>query len=358
MKSFFKKIITIILILESRIILKKYKPRIIAVTGSVGKTSTKDVIYSVLANTGHVRRSEKSFNSEIGVPLTILGCENGWNDPFVWLKNIFEGIELIIFKSDYPQCLVLEVGADHPGDIKRISKWLSPDIAVITKVSEIPVHVEFFPSPEAVLAEKFSITEYLKKDGILIISADDERLMKAVRDFKQKVLTFGIKNQATVSASNIEMDIKSGITFKFNYEGNSIPISIDGVLGNQQVYPTLAGIAVGIAMKLSVSDIVASLSKYVPPRGRMNILKGINGSCIIDDTYNSSPDALHEAAMHFEKSIDASEYLKSFVQEGDIVLVKGSQSTRMEHIAKILLLEQAKASELLVRQDPEWLAKK
>ena len=87
MKQIFKKIIIILLILESKLILKKYKPKIIAITGSVGKTSTKDAIYSVLLSNCHIRKSDKSFNGEIGVPLTIIGCQNGWNDPFIWIKT-------------------------------------------------------------------------------------------------------------------------------------------------------------------------------------------------------------------------------------------------------------------------------
>ena len=153
MKSILKKIISSILIYQSKVILKKYKPFIISVTGSVGKTSTKDAIFSALSDNVHVRKSDKSFNSEIGVPLTILGCQNGWTDPLAWAMNILHGFELIIFKSDYPKFLVLEIGADHPGDIESISKWLVSDIVVITKIGEVPVHVEFFSSPEAPIKE-------------------------------------------------------------------------------------------------------------------------------------------------------------------------------------------------------------
>src|SRR5690554_4531015 len=136
MKSFFKNIISRILIWESKMVLKKYKPAIIAVTKTIGKTSTKDSIFTVLSSSEYVRKSEKSFNSEIGVPLTILGCPNGWSDPFVWLRNILEGFELILLNSNYPKCLVLEVGADHPGDIQRIASWLKTDVVVITKIGD------------------------------------------------------------------------------------------------------------------------------------------------------------------------------------------------------------------------------
>ena len=125
-KEIFKKTIVKILELEAKAIIKKYQPQIIAVTGSVGKTSTKDAIYSVMAKNFYARKSEKSFNSDIGVPLTVLGCDNAWNNPVKWLSNIWKGLSYIIFKKSYPEWLVLEVGADRPGDIKKITKWLKP----------------------------------------------------------------------------------------------------------------------------------------------------------------------------------------------------------------------------------------
>jgi UDP-N-acetylmuramoyl-tripeptide--D-alanyl-D-alanine ligase len=416
MKNLFKKIIIKILILESKLVLKKYKPSIITVTGSVGKTSTKDAIYTVLAKTGYIRKSEKSFNSDIGIPLTILGCKNGWNDPFLWLKNIFFGIELIMFKSEYPECLVLEVGTDRPGDITRMTSWLRSDIAVITKVSEIPVHVEFFKTPEDLFVEKLSLVKCLKDEGVLIVSADDRRLLAASLKVKQKVMTFSIDNLSTVSASEVELDPDIGIIFKLKFDDVKYEVKIGGVLGNQQIYPIIAAVTVGLAKNIPILDIIGSLKNHIAPRGRMNIIAGINGSTIIDDTYNSSPDALHEAlatlekvktngkkiavlgdmmelgkfsadehrkagerairacdilltvgprarqmssnAIHFDSSVDAGEYLRSIVGQGDIVLIKGSQFVRLEKATKAILAEPDRASELLVRQDAEWLAKK
>lgn len=420
MKSIFKSILTTILTFEARIILNKYHPSIVAVTGSVGKTSTKDAIYTVLSSSCYVRKSEKSFNSEIGIPLTILGVQNAWNNPAHWLSNILHGLDLIIFKHKYPECLVLEVGADHPNDIKKVVEWLKPDISVITKIGDIPVHIEFFPSVDNLLAEKAYLIKGLKKDGVLVLSADDEKVRNLSKGVIQKCLTFGIKEPATISASNIaimysEDKRPQGMSFKLNYEGNSVPLNIKGILGNQQVYPIIAATTVGIARGISFSNIINSLSQHTPSKGRMNIISGINGCTIIDDSYNSSPDALHEALttlfliqtsgkkiavlgdmmelgrfsadehkkagihaiessnilvtvgqraklmngnINFESSNDAIEYVKGIVGQGDIVLVKGSQSARMERIVKALLLEPEKASELIVRQEPEWLAKK
>src|SRR3989338_11306822 len=101
MKQFIKSIIISALQWEAGKVLKKYQPKIIAITGSVGKTSTKDAIFSVLADSFNVRKSEKSFNSQIGVPLTILGCQNGWNNPFIWLQNLIKGIILIARSEEH-----------------------------------------------------------------------------------------------------------------------------------------------------------------------------------------------------------------------------------------------------------------
>ena len=101
MKNTLKKIIVSILTWEANLVIKKYKPKIIAITGSVGKTSTKDAIFTILSKFKTVRKSQKSFNSEIGLPLTILGCPNGWSNPIAWIENIVQGLGLIIFNQSY-----------------------------------------------------------------------------------------------------------------------------------------------------------------------------------------------------------------------------------------------------------------
>ena len=132
-KQIFKKIVTLIIEAEARLVIRKYNPKIIAITGSVGKTSTKDAIFAVVDDTLIARKSEKSFNSEIGLPLTILDCENAWSDPFHWLKNILKGLALIVTNVHYPKWLVLEIGAGMPGDIARATNLIVPDIVVFTR---------------------------------------------------------------------------------------------------------------------------------------------------------------------------------------------------------------------------------
>jgi UDP-N-acetylmuramoyl-tripeptide--D-alanyl-D-alanine ligase len=313
MKNFFKTAIVAILEKEAELVLKKYKPKIVAVTGSVGKTSAKDAIYSVLKTTYFVRKSEKSFNSEIGVPLTILGCKNGWNNPFLWLQNIAYGLELILVKHDYPEWLVLEVGADKPGDIKRVAAYVKPDVTVLTRFAKVPVHVEFFDGRDAVIREKGHLASALKPTGTLILNADDADVMRFKETAKSKVLTFGLENPADVSASNQrvayedkdEVRKPAGYTFKVDYRGNSVPIMINAAIGRQQIYPVLAAVAVGSALNINLVKIGEGLLSHLPPRGRMNVIDGIKQSFVIDDTYNSSPVALYEALDAFD-SIEAS----------------------------------------------------
>lgn len=300
MKQIFKKIIVFLLQGEARLVLKKYKPKIVAITGSVGKTSTKDAVYIALSSAFFVRRSEKSFNSEIGVPLTILGCQNAWNNPVIWMKNLFIGLGVIFLKNHYPKWLVLEIGADAPRDIEKIACWLKPDIVILTKFATVPVHVEFFASPEDLINEKKKLINYLKKEGILILNNDDQNMQSIqVPDGIKKIL-FGFTDGSDIQGSNYQIvyeDLKpKGITFKISYAGKSIPITLDGILGQHQVLPTLVALSVAISQNINVVKVAQVLGKRdrLQP-GRMHLVEGIKETIIIDDSYNSSPLAARKA---------------------------------------------------------------
>ena len=300
---------------EAKGAIKKYKPKIIAITGSVGKTSTKDAIYTVVAQGAHVRKSEKSFNSEIGIPLTILGVPNAWSDPFKWIQNLFDGLFLILFTSSYPEWLVLEVGADRPGDIRSLASWLPVDIAVITRLPDVPVHVEFFDSPEAVAEEKASLIKALKPTGTLILYGDDARTKNlALRAEGRAVLFYGMDEGASVRADNLLPMYDNdgwpvGMTAQIFVGDTTAPIEIKGSIGTHALLSALAGVAVGAVFKKSVDEMVHSLKNYNPPPGRMRLLRGIKETLVIDDTYNSSPaaasaalDALAFIGPHFAKT--------------------------------------------------------
>lgn len=304
MKSFFKKIIVFLITLEARLILKKYKPKIVGITGSVGKTSTKDAIFTVLQTQFFVRKSQKSFNSEIGVPLTVLGCENGWNNPFIWINNLVKGLAIIVLPLYYPSWLVLEIGADRPNDIKNLVKWVKPDITVVTRFGETPVHVEFFRTKARLIEEKSYLVSAIKDGGTLIVNGDDEDALSFLKLTKSKSLTVSVGKEADVVASHYsivyekgdkDIEFPVGLSFKANFSGNSIPVNLKGVLGVQHVYPSLLAVAVGIAAGLNIISICETLSSEVLTPGRMRVLSGIKNTILIDDTYNSSPVAIAEA---------------------------------------------------------------
>lgn len=279
--------------------ISKYKPKIVAVTGSVGKTSTKDAVYAVLSGVSHVRKSEKSYNSEIGLPLTVLGVANGWNNPVVWLQNILKGLWLFLIPHKYPKWLVLEVGIGKPNDMLHTASWLKTDAVIITAIGETPSHIEFFNSRKHLIEEKSKLIKTLKKDGILILNADDEDVMNMKESDKRHTITYGFKEGADVlgSGDNIfyEKDVPKGIIFRIDEGGKSLPVIIEGVFGRNHIYASLGALALVSGLKLNMISAVDALKNYEISPGRMRLLMGVNNSLIIDDTYNSSPFACKTA---------------------------------------------------------------
>lgn len=297
-RSLIKKSITFIITLEARLVLFKYKPTIIAVTGSVGKTGTKDAIYAGLKGHLYIERSKKSYNSEIGVPLAILQADTGWGSPLLWLENIVQGLALIFLKNHYPKFLVLETGVDRPGDMSRITSLITPSIAIVTKLPEVPVHVEYFSSPKQVHNEKWELVE-ATKNGTVVVNNDDEAIRERIGAIHEgtKCITYGYSEDADVKASYVsflysEDGTPEGITFKVDYEGKNVPVKIIGTVGEGYVYAALAAIAVGVAEGIHLIKIIEGLSDFSASPGRSKIITGIQGSIIIDDSYNSSPSAV------------------------------------------------------------------
>ncbi|MEK9132068.1 MAG: UDP-N-acetylmuramoyl-tripeptide--D-alanyl-D-alanine ligase [Patescibacteria group bacterium] len=299
MKSFLKKIIVTILTWEAKMMLVLHHPKIVAVTGTVGKTTTKDAIYSVLEPHVTVRKSQKSFNSELGVPLTILDLPNAWGSPIGWLANVVRGFFRLVFSRNYPEWLVLEIGADHPGDITVLTKWVKPDIAVVTKLSKTPVHVEFFHSVAEVINEKKQLVHAVKAGGTVILNSDDEDVMAFKDACLGRLITFGAIGDADIHFSHehivYDSELPVGMSAKIHYQDNAIPLSVAGTLGTQMWYPLLAALSVGVSLGFNLVELTQSLSSFRGPNGRMRLIHGVKGSVIIDDTYNASPVAVSAA---------------------------------------------------------------
>ncbi len=278
----------------------KYKPKIIAITGSIGKTSTKDAIYAVVSKISYVRKSEKSYNSEIGLPLTILGLPNGWNNPLTWAQNFLKGLWLFIWPHKYPKWLILEVGVGKPGDMYKTASWLRSDAVIMTAIGETPAHIEFFNGKKQLIEEKSQLIKTLKKDGILILNADDESVLELKEKTKNVTITFGFNKEADLVGSGdsifyTEGDVPDGLIFRVDQGGSSLPVVVEGVFGNNHMYAALGALALSSGMKWNMLDAVNALKNYDMPPGRMRLLSGINQSFIIDDTYNSSPFACESA---------------------------------------------------------------
>ena len=333
MKHFFRHIITSILSAEARLLLARKKPKIIAITGSVGKTSTKDALYAVLKTHMRVRKSEKSFNSSLGVPLSVLGLPNAWGNPFGWLRNICEGLMAALFSDDYPEWLVLEVGIDRPGDMAAITEWVKPDIVVLTRLPDMPVHVEFFGTPEEVALEKLQLVSALKEDGILVYNNDDERVREVAASMRQRSIGYSRYSLSDFTASADKIIYESGravgLECTLTHGDEAVIVRVQGSLGVQHAYNYAAAAAVGFLLGVTLMDASEALREHVPPPGRMRLVDGLKGTLIIDDTYNSSPVAVSRALQTLK---EVKGVIRKVAVLGDM-LELGQFSARAHHEA-------------------------
>ena len=411
--------------------LRRFNPMIIAVTGNVGKTSTKEAIGVVVAKIKKTRISGGNLNNELGIPMTILGdWEKEYYDKgpslFFWIKVLMAGFFKYFFPQSYPEVLLLEYGADKPGDIARLARKYRPHISVVTSVGDIPVHVENFANPEAVAHEKSNLVKILDVRDYAVLSYDDMSVREMKNVTKAHVQTFGFEQGATVVVSDFKLISAQrpiGVEFNLVHEGENDPVSIKGSLGKAIGQSAAAAACVGVILGLDMRDIAAALNGCTGPKGRLKIIEGIKKSWIIDDTYNAAPastrlaletlrdipakrkiavlgdmlelgsysvdahktigdlvgnaadilvavgmkskfiaDAagnqmMKENIFSFQTSEEAKLKVQDLMQEGDLVLVKGSQGMRMEKIVEEIMAEPDKAKDLLVRQSQSWKKK-
>ncbi len=301
---FKKSILQKILAILARATIRKYRPIVVGVTGSVGKTSARLAIYAVLKKKFSARTAEKNYNNEIGVALTILGMPHYGRNVFGWLWGLIRANKGIVWRSAYPQVLVLEYAVDRPGDMDYLLSLARPDIAVVTAVGDIPAHVEFFENPEDVAREKGKLAAAAPRTGFVILNHDDYLAYDMKEKTKAPVLTYGLEERAEVRISNYEIriakdidagDTPAGVSFKIDCKGSTVPMRLSGALGIGAAYAAGAGAAVGIAMGMNMLEVSEALREYAPPSGRMRLIRGIKHSVILDDTYNASPAAVRAA---------------------------------------------------------------
>jgi UDP-N-acetylmuramoyl-tripeptide--D-alanyl-D-alanine ligase len=237
---------------------------LIGVTGSVGKTTTKEAIARLLSGRFRVLKSEGNFNNHFGLPLMLLKLEPGH------------------------EAAVIELGMSHPGEIATLAKIAQPEIGVVTCVA--PVHLEFFKSVAEIARAKYELIESLPAGGTAVLNADDEYVSQFGRDFHGKVITFGLRASADVRAENIEPRGPAGSVFDLVVgacrEKATLPL-----VGTHNVYNALAAVAVALERGLTPSEATAALATLTPADKRGQVVQ-LGNITIINDCYNSNPKAL------------------------------------------------------------------
>lgn len=395
--------------------------KLVAVAGSVGKTSTKTAIATVLSKKLRVRMLEGNHNTHMSAPLGMLGIEYPENvhNIFAWLRVFAAARKRINAPTDV-DVIVQELGTDRPGEIAHFGSYLRPDVGVVTAVT--PEHMEFFGSIETVAQEELALANFSE---LAIINRDD--IDGRFADFltNQNIDTYG-----TTAAAEFRIEVKD-FDPAHGYEGwlvmsgfaETYPADIR-VIGEHSLRPIIAAVAVAVKLGMGPHDIVAGVENIVPVPGRMNLLRGISKSMLIDDTYNSSPASAeaalqtlygiqapqriailgsmnelgessakeHETLGHlcdpsllawvvtigseaekylapaakargcqvrsFMSAIDAGAFVRSVLEEEAAVLAKGSQGDIYAEEAIKLLLHSTADDHKLVRQSPRWIATK
>lgn len=241
----------------------RHRPRVIGITGSVGKTTTKELVAAVLARRYNTLRSRGSYNNEIGLPLTLLQ-----------LTRAHERV-------------VLEMGMYDVGEIAVLADIARPHVGVVTNVG--PVHLERAGTLERIAQAKAELVEALPPDGAAILNYDDPLVRDMAEGTQARVFYYGLSPKADLWASNIQGMGLDGIHFRLHYRGETIHLRVP-LLGRHSVHTALRAAAVGLVEGESWQEIVDGLQGGAPQL-RLVAVDGINGSTLLDDTYNASPQS-------------------------------------------------------------------
>ena len=253
----------------------KFDVRIIGITGSVGKTTTKELTYAVLTQQFCTLKSPGNRNNEIGLPLTLL--------------------EL----CPEHERVVLEMGMYVPGEIALLCDLAQPAIGVVTMIG--PVHMERVGSMEGIVRAKQELVEALPADGVAILNRDDERVMSMAAHTQARIFTYGLHRNADLWAADIRSMGLKGMQFTLNFAGEAWPVKMP-LLGRHSVHTAMRAAAVGLVEGMAWEVIIAGLTE-MQPQLRLVTVPGPQGSLVIDDTYNSSPDSAL-AALNLLQDLD------------------------------------------------------
>ncbi|MBI3562683.1 MAG: UDP-N-acetylmuramoyl-tripeptide--D-alanyl-D-alanine ligase [Gammaproteobacteria bacterium] len=246
---------------------QQFKIPVIAITGSNGKTTVKEMLAAICAQRGQVLATQGNLNNDIGVPLTLLRLNHGY------------------------QCAVIELGANHPNEIAYLTKLVKPDVALITNAG--PAHLEGFGSLQGVALAKGEIFSGLSKNGTAIINSDDPfAAYWQGLCIGHPLMSFGFSNTASVSASSSTSTRGAGLQLQTPQGGIEVQLPL---LGKHNVRNALAAASAALAVGCDLQDIQRGLHSMPPVKGRLQLKPGKHGSHLIDDTYNANPASLRAA---------------------------------------------------------------
>lgn len=241
----------------------KFKIPAVAITGSSGKTTTKEMVASVLSESFKVLKNEGNLNNNIGLPMTVFRIEK------------------------YHDICVFEMGMNKPGEIESLASVVKPDIAAITNVGT--AHIEFLGSRENILNAKKEIFSFFNDDNVAIINGDDD-MLATISDMPYKVIRYGINDNNDLASFNIKQRGDEGMEFSLIIKGKQESFFVP-LIGIHNIYNALCAIAVGLTMGMDIEKIKNGLAKFVSGKMRMEIFTSKNGIKVINDSYNANPDS-------------------------------------------------------------------
>ena len=317
---------------------EKFNVKVVAVTGSVGKTITKDMIYSVLSKQYKVLKSEGNFNNNVGLPQTIFQLDDTY------------------------EIIILEMGMNNLGEIEKLSKVAKPNVAVITNIGDS--HIGNLGSREGILEAKSEILKYTKRDGIIVLNGDDDYLRRIIDD--RKILYCGFGKNNDCKAESAELINNEYMKNVIKYDNEKIEIKVNTVL-SYITYPVMIATSVGKIFNISTTNIVSGIESFITPKRRFDIIKTKRNITLIDDCYNASLISMKSA---IETMLNMSKNKRKVVILGDILeLGKFSEEKHRELGAfikskelnmVILVGQEVKYTydELLGRKDVYYFSKK
>lgn len=254
---------------------RKFSIPFVGITGSVGKTTTKDMVAAVLGERFKVLKTEGNFNNEVGLPLTLLRLN-----------------------SAHEVC-VLEMGMNHFGEIEYLSNIVEPDVAIITNIGD--AHIENLGSRENILKAKSEIFAHMDAKGFVVLDGDDVLLSHLRGTLPFRTVFCGVGEGMDYQAGDVRSDGEKSINCKVKTLHDTFPVEIPA-LGNHMLYPTLMAAAVAEHFGMTGEEIARGVLRFAPTKMRMNIIRRGSGVTILNDTYNANPQSMRAAVEVLSKT--------------------------------------------------------